>query len=391
MSDSITGREPRLSSRMTTGYQRLSVRRLGSLLKVLRPETVSPDAAAAMLESDDFYVRYNAACLLGERGDRDSRLILQKALNHPRVPVRASAARQLHHFSWFAGLPLIEKALTDTDERVREAAVYALCDLRDPNAYRRLTEILQRETDTVRAAAAWGLRDCQDSAAVPVLAAVLLATDPDIRGKALESLSANNTADAVPVVLSALDDSDGEVIYQAVLSWLELSGEKCIGDLVERIRQADSQRREPMLRAFFHGSNYQHFKLSHHADFKTMLMVLVMCLEDEQPAVRMAAVWMLASLHHEQATQMLRDSFYRESNAEVKAHILRVVTNLMVITPDDEMVEAATQSDDPLLRELAERYRRIPESATGYDPDDIAVNPLTRAELAGRLSRQPRR
>lgn len=388
---SITGREPRLSSRMTTGYQRLSVRRLGSLLKVLRPDSVSPDVAAAMLESDDFYVRYNAACLLGERADREARLILQKALNNPRVPVRASAARQLFHFSWFSGQPLIEQALTDSDERVREAAVYALCDLREAQAYRRLTEVLQHESDTVRAAAAWGLRDCQDTAAVPVLAAVLQAADPEIRGKALGSLSANNTAEALPVVLSALEDDDSEVIYQAVLTWLELSGEKCISDLVEKIRHADSQKREPMLRAFFHGSNYQHFKLAAHPQFETVMEALAICMDDSQPAVRMAAVWLLASLHHEQGTRILHDSFYRETNAEVKEHIVRVATNLMVITPDDEMVQEAAQSDDLVLRELAERYRRAPESATAYDPDDVAANPLTRAELAGRPSRQPKK
>jgi hypothetical protein len=62
----------------------------------------------------------------------------------------------------------------------------------------------------------------------------------------------------------------------------------------------------------------------------------------------------------------------------------------MVIPPEDQIVEAALHSDDPVLRELAERYRRAPESAIAYDPDDLATKPLTRAELAGRLSRLPK-
>jgi HEAT repeat protein len=216
MTLSITGREPRISSSygVKRGWQRLSPRRLGTLLNVLPPHAIALDAAAEMLHHDDFYVRYNAARLLGERGDRDARLIMQRALDSGSGPTRASVARQMHRFSWYAAEPLIRQALKDEDERVREGAVYALCDLRELAAYQLLAAIMPGETDAVRAAAAWGLRNCQDSAAVPVLAAVLDSGDPDVRIKAIEALSGSRTAEAVPVVTDALHhDPDHEVVY----------------------------------------------------------------------------------------------------------------------------------------------------------------------------------
>ncbi|MBN2305679.1 MAG: HEAT repeat domain-containing protein, partial [Anaerolineae bacterium] len=197
----ITGHEPRLSTTRagSRGMQRLSPRRLATLLNVLGPDSISLDAAAAMLHHEGFFVRYNAARLLAERGDREARLILADALENGSAPTRASIARHLGRFSWYVAESLLRAALADPDERVREGAVYALCDLRELAAYRLLTDTLSTETDPVRKAAAWSLRHCHDSAAVPVLAETLRARDPDVRIQALEALSANNTPAAIPV------------------------------------------------------------------------------------------------------------------------------------------------------------------------------------------------
>ncbi|HEX2621678.1 MAG TPA: HEAT repeat domain-containing protein, partial [Phototrophicaceae bacterium] len=186
MKSQITGREPRLASGYSKkGEHRLSLRRFATMLNMLPPEAVSLDALNAAVHNDEFFVRFNAAKMLSRRGDRDARLIIQDALEQGEVPTRASVARHLYGFSWFAAEPLIKKALQDKDYRVRESAIYALCDLRELNAYQLMVEVLKNEEDDVRAAAAWGLRDCQDSAAVPVLEVVLGAKDPDVRIKAL--------------------------------------------------------------------------------------------------------------------------------------------------------------------------------------------------------------
>src|SRR5689334_20351084 len=133
---SITGREPRLSTSYGShGERRLSLRRLATMLNALPPEAVSIEAAAEMLRNEEFFVRFNAAKMLGRRADRDARIVMQEVLNTGEAPSRASVARHLYGFSWFSAEPLIRQALKDTDHRVRECAIYALCDLRELNAY----------------------------------------------------------------------------------------------------------------------------------------------------------------------------------------------------------------------------------------------------------------
>src|SRR5687768_5225051 len=138
----VTGREPRLASGYTKkGERRLSLRRFATMLNLLPPEAVSLDALAAAVHNEEFFVRFNAAKMLSRRADRDSRLIMQEVLETGEVPSRASVARHLYGFSWFAAEPLIRMALKDKDYRVREAAIYALCDLRELNAYQLMVEI----------------------------------------------------------------------------------------------------------------------------------------------------------------------------------------------------------------------------------------------------------
>ncbi|MBN1564988.1 MAG: HEAT repeat domain-containing protein [Anaerolineae bacterium] len=381
----ITGREPRISSRygVKRGWQRLSPRRLGTLLNVLSPQAVSLDAAAAMLHNDDFYVRYNAARLLGERGDRDARLIMQAALETGNGPTRASVARQMHRFSWYAAAPAIRQALNDGDERVREGAVYALCDLRELAAYQLLTDLMPDETDTLRAAAAWGLRNCQDSAAVPVLAAVLQSRDPDVRIKALESLSGSRTEEAIPIVTNALHaDSDREVIYYATLALLELRGVDCLFDLAEWLQTTSGARLEPMLRGLFHATNYLNARPDEHPAAESLLAALDHALHDATAETRRAAVWLLAWMRLDRAGEILAQAFRQETDRGVQLHILRVATSLMSESAP-QLLELATQSADEMVAAVAIRLAAAQEDGTfaTYDEDDAPARPLGESEL----------
>ncbi len=381
----ITGREPRLSSNygVKRGWQRLSPRRLGTLLNALAPNAIALEAAAEMLRHEDFYVRYNAARLLGERGDRAARLIMQSALDTGSVPTRASVARQMHRFSWFAAEPLIRQALADEDERVREGAVYALCDLRELAAYHLLTAILPGETDMVRAAAAWGLRNCQDSAAVPVLAVVMESRDPDVRIKALEALSASRTTEAIPLVAHALHhDLDHDVIYNAVLSLIELRGEACVSDLAGWVQDTAGARLEPLLRGLFHATNYLHVRLDEHPAAEILLAALAHAINDADSDARQAAVWLLAWMRRDRAAEIMEQAFTREQLPEVQAHMLRVTFSLMSPAAT-RLAEIAQQNPDPFVAALASRLVDAAESGAfaTYDEDDVAARPLGDNEL----------
>ncbi|HET7377309.1 MAG TPA: HEAT repeat domain-containing protein, partial [Anaerolineae bacterium] len=286
------------------------------------------------------------------RGDRDARLILQNVITTGDAPARASAARQLHGFSWYVAGPIAQQALKDADSRVREGAVYALCDMRDINAYQLLVETLQNETDNVRAAAAWGLRDCQDAAAVPVLESVLKAIDPDVRVKGLEALGANQTSLAVPIVRHSLDDVDHDVQYAATLSWLELMAEACLLDLALEIERSSGLKRAAILRGLFHATNYLQMDIVKSSTADRVISAIESALLDPLPQTRLAAIWPLAWIRHPRAPAILQQAYDREQNSDVKAPLVQIAYNLMS-PAGKSILETALQSSDDHVRETA--------------------------------------
>ncbi|MBZ0280348.1 MAG: HEAT repeat domain-containing protein [Anaerolineae bacterium] len=367
MTTTITGREPRLATNFTKqGQRRLSLRHLATMLNVLPPESISLDAAAEMLKNEEFFVRYNAAKMLSRRGDRDARMIMQEALTKGEPRTRATVARHLYGFSWFAAEPLIKQALKDKDSRVREGAIYALCDLREMNAYQLLVEVLKNEEDNVREAAAWGLRDCQDSAAVPVLKAVLDAKDPDVRVKALEALGANDTPEAMPIVRNAMNDPEPDVKYAAALSLLELAGEAWLDELSGVIGRTNGVTRQQVLRAFFHASNYLKIEVAKTKAADLMIDALEAALLDDLPAVREATIWPLAWMRHTRTPGILRRSYILEQDSVVKAQMVRVSNSLM---DSDETSESAKVAEDILQDALKSKDERVKKAA-----DDIVKN-----------------
>lgn len=354
----LTGREPQLSTpEHAHGRWHLSLKNAATMLNVLPPEAISLEAAAAALNHKDYFVRRNAAKLLNRRGDRDARMVLQSALTNGSAPTRGSAARFLYGFSWFAVEPLFRQALTDADARVREAAVAALCDMRQLHAYRLIIDALQQEEDNVRAAAAWGLQECQDPDAVPVLEAVLLAQDEEVRVKALEVLGMNGLPQGIPVVKKALADPHPEVVYAAALSWIELAQEACLPELASVTAQAHGPAREALVRGFFHATNYLKIDLTQPPALAPALSLLSAALTDPYAPVRLAAGWPLAWIRHPQATALLKQAYYREQTAEVKAHFIYVAINLFS-EAGDELLADGRQSDLPPVREMALRLAK---------------------------------
>lgn len=362
MTTQITGREPRLAStKIKRGMRRLNPRNLATMLNVLPPEAVSLEAAAVMLRNEDFYVRYNAGKMLSRRGDREARLILADAIKDGEPRTRATAARHLYGFSWFAAEPLIRQALQDKDSRVREAAIYALCDLRDLNAYQLMVTVLKNEEDNVRAAAAWGLRECQDPAAVPVLKVVLEAQDPEVRIKALEVLGQNDTPEALPVVRNSMNDPEPDVKYAATLSLLELAGEAWLEELSGVIGRTGGVTRQQVLRGLFHATNYLKIDVSKTKAVDLMIDALETALLDDLPQARMAVTWPLAWMRHERTPGILKRAYYLEMDSDVKAQIVRISTSLMeddINSPSNkaasEILQDALKSKDASVKKAAD-------------------------------------
>jgi HEAT repeat protein len=210
------------------------------------------------------------------------------------------------------------------------------------------------------------------------LADVLTAHDPDVRIRALEVLSANNTSEAVQAVRTALQDQDAEVVYNAVLSLIELEGEGSIVEISQLLDKTEDM--EPVLRGLFHATNYLHLPLAEHPAIDVLLDSLARAVIDPAPEARGAVVWILAWMRHEHATDLLKYAYYHEENRVVKTHMLRVTLALMN-SACDELLDDALSSDDPILVETAQSFSDQ-LSLTCFDNRAVAAAPLTRDELA---------
>ena len=362
----ITGREPSLCQ-TTGGKQRLLPRRLASLFSTLNPNAVSLDAVRAALNSDNFFVRYNAGLLIARRADRAVRLLCEQVLRHDPPLARAAVARILHAFSWFSAQPLIRLALSDADTRVHEAAVYALCDSKHLNAYQLLAEILPGASDNVLGAAAVGLRDCQDAAVVPALKAVLTARDSDVRVKGLEALAATETPQALAVVQDTLADRSPAVRYAACLSLLELARADGLPVLARLIRDEPGVMRLYTLHGLFHASNYLNLKL----DVDALFDALALSVGDDLPETRVAAVRQLAWLRDPRGDPLLHQAFQRETNPKAKIEMLRFAVRLMS-KAGDAMLEGALVDQHMAVRQAAETimaHRAETGIVLSYDED----------------------
>jgi molecular chaperone DnaK (HSP70) len=348
----LTGREPSLVKREKTGF-RLSLKGLASMLNLLPPDQISVEAYAAALRSDDCMVRFNAADQLARRADRDARLAFEDVLQTGTPHQRASAAGHLYRFSWFAAEPLYRRALADDEQRVREAAVFALCKMRLPEAYALVTDILSNGSDALRLSAVWGLYSRPDPAAVPVLEVALRSENPEIRELALEVLGATENPAAIPVVKSALRDPHPAVQYAATLSWVELAREACLVELADLIGQTRGSERRAILRGFFHATNYMGIETGSAPDAVVLINALDSALNDPLPEARLSAFLPLCWIRHPEAEFALLAGFRRETNSDVKAHMLTVSQHLMSPVAA-RLLQESLESPDPVLRQTAE-------------------------------------
>jgi HEAT repeat protein len=373
----ITGREPRLALVGGRGERRLSLRGVATMLNMLPPEAVSMDAAEAALRSDDFFVRFNAAKMLARRGDRDARVAMDKVLDDGAPTSRASVARHLYGFSWYSGEPLIRKALKDDDPRVREGAIYTLCDLRELSAYNVMLEELKDEEDNVLMAAAWGLRNTSDSAAIPVLGLILdTAEDPDVRVKALEALGQSDTPEAKPIVRNAMNDPEPDVKYAATLSLLELSGESWLTELSGIIGRVKGETLKQVLRGFFHATNYLKIDVSQSSAADLLIDALETALLDDAADVREAVIWPLAWMRHERTPGVINRSYHAEMDPKVKATIVKVATSLMTV--ESGGTEASEMASQGILNDAL----NAPEPEVRFAAEEVVTTRARSARMA---------
>ncbi len=346
---------PALAAAGSGGGYRLSLRNLASALNLLPASQVSDDVLAAALRSSESLVRFGAAEMLCKRGDREARLMIEDLLAHGTVPQRASAVQHVYRFSWFTASELFRRALADEDVRVREAAIFGLCKMRVAEAYRMVLDVLRGPgaSDALRKAAIWGAFSRPDAGAVPMLAEIIAGGEPEIREQALEVLGATGSAHAISIARRAVDDADLTTKYAATFSWIELAGDACFAELAGVIEATQGEARDAILRGFFQASNTIGLDISSAVDVDKLVTACAVAFADPLPQTRISAALPLAWIRHPQAETALREGFARETEANVRAHLVRIAVNLSSPLAG-ELLAAALKDADVLVRQTGE-------------------------------------
>jgi len=134
--------------------------------------------------------RKNAAWALGALGNRSAIPLLTRALRDTEAPVRRRGAWALGALDSSEAVPALIEALKDTDAGVREQVAWALGAIGDRRAVDGLVGALGDSAAGVRKQAAWALGALGDSRAVSGLMKALKDPDAGVRKQAAWALGA---------------------------------------------------------------------------------------------------------------------------------------------------------------------------------------------------------
>lgn len=130
--------------------------------------------------------------------------------------LRYIAAQILGQIGDRRAIPFLKSLLGDPNRHVRQQAARALGQLDAPDLHATLAAVLAGDpVPDVRSAAAWSLGNLRDTTAVPTLVRALQDTVPAVRRQALAALQFLWTSQAEAAALAALGDRDDTVRYIA--------------------------------------------------------------------------------------------------------------------------------------------------------------------------------
>lgn len=129
---------------------------------------------------------------------------------------KKSAIRELRLLGTDTAVRALSLALTDDDDRIREAALEALAAIGSDEALAVIASALRSEKPVDRAIAAEALALSEGYSAVDYLERFLHDEDPRVRAAAVESLGDIGDGRSLDIISMALRDNDPEVRERAV-------------------------------------------------------------------------------------------------------------------------------------------------------------------------------
>lgn len=132
--------------------------------------------------------------------------LLEAVLNHERVTVRALAASYFIRATDARSVPVLQRAILDSDPSVRASAAQALANNPDPSSVPFILPLLSDSTARVREAAARGLGAIGDKSVFDYVSALLTDGDTRVRRAAVFALPGIDKEKAVKTLLPLIHE-----------------------------------------------------------------------------------------------------------------------------------------------------------------------------------------
>jgi HEAT repeat protein/beta-lactamase regulating signal transducer with metallopeptidase domain len=196
-------------------------------------------------------------------------------------------------------------ALKDSDKDVRETALHALVQLRDPSVFDPLIQALSDSSPDVREQAAFGLGQLRDRRAVDPLINALKDQNADVRQQAAFALGQIRDRTAVAGLSGALKDSNDDVREQAVFALGQIRDPSSVDAIVTAVHDAKADVRQQAV-----------FALGQIRD-RRAVEPLISALKDPAADVREQAAFALGQVRDSRAVEALVIAL-KDSAADVR-------------------------------------------------------------------------
>ncbi|MDZ4686593.1 MAG: HEAT repeat domain-containing protein [Planctomycetaceae bacterium] len=266
-------------------------------------------------------------------------------MESPRTQVRDAAIAALGQFRDPAAVPGLAKLLAEREVAVREAAVKALGAIRDARAVPALIQLGVQDPQT-RMHVHQAIQQIGE-VAVDTLVPLLQSSDPAVALSAAIALGHWPTPAAVQAVISILSHATVVVRAQAIESLSRMGDRRAIPGLIQRLSDA-----EPAVRA--HAGQ----ALARLPDPKAVLALLKAATDADEDVVT-AAAKALAELADPRAIPILR-ALLSHTSAEIRVFAAKGLGNIGHAETIDQLIAAAKDTDADVRLQAISALRSFP-------------------------------
>ena len=289
------------------------------------PRTVA--ALTAALKDTDAEVREAAMHALIELRDPSIFEPLVAGLRDSSADIREQAARGLGELRDRRAIEPLTAALKDQSASVREQAVFALGQLRDKSSAAAIAQALKDESASVREQAAFALGQLRDPAFLEGLTAALKDRSASVREQAAFALGQLRDRRAVAALAAAMSDASDSVREQAVFALGQLRDPAAIDGLVTALRDAKPDVRQQAA-----------FALGQIGDARAVAP-LISALKDADADVREQAAFALGQIGDRAAVEALVIAL-KDTSADVREQVAFALGQLR----DPRAIDALTNA-----------------------------------------------